>query len=232
MESLRPFFRPGSRVLEIGGGNGYQARLLSDFGLEVSSIDVDAGVAGETYFSVQIYDGRTLPFEDASFDHVFSSNTLEHVRDIPRLNAEIRRVLRPGGTAIHVMPSSAWRAWTNVTHYLYLFKYLVQRKHSVPTHKDFSAAGASKRSMGAMIRRAMFPGPHGENSSSLAELITFSSRHWRRIFERDGFRVLRAEPCHMFYTGYGILGAKMSPATRRRLAFLGSATNTFVVSPA
>jgi ubiquinone/menaquinone biosynthesis C-methylase UbiE len=40
-----------------------------------------------------------LPFPGASFDHVYSCGVLLLVADLPRAMAEIRRVLRPGGTA-------------------------------------------------------------------------------------------------------------------------------------
>jgi SAM-dependent methyltransferase len=40
---------------------------------------------------------ESLPFEDASFDVVFSSNMIDHVEDPVRMVAEVQRVLRPGG---------------------------------------------------------------------------------------------------------------------------------------
>lgn len=49
-----------------------------------------------------------LDFEDGSFDIVHSNATWEHVEDVGRANAEIARVLRPGGIAyieIHLFPS-------------------------------------------------------------------------------------------------------------------------------
>jgi SAM-dependent methyltransferase len=51
---------------------------------------------------VQQMDARELRFEDASFDGVFSSSSIEHFGDyddVRRALAEIRRVLKPGGIA-------------------------------------------------------------------------------------------------------------------------------------
>ena len=47
-------------------------------------------------------DARELPFEDGSFDAVFSYSVLQHLakEDVPRVVAEIRRVLRPGGARL------------------------------------------------------------------------------------------------------------------------------------
>jgi len=44
-------------------------------------------------------DGR-LPFADASFDAVLSTNVFEHVMDLDLAFREIRRVLRPGGSLL------------------------------------------------------------------------------------------------------------------------------------
>ncbi len=39
-----------------------------------------------------------MPFDDASFDVIASINSLDHVEDVARAAAEIKRVLTPGGT--------------------------------------------------------------------------------------------------------------------------------------
>jgi 2-polyprenyl-6-hydroxyphenyl methylase/3-demethylubiquinone-9 3-methyltransferase len=41
--------------------------------------------------------GENLPFQDNSFDVVFCCNVLEHVSDLPKVIAEISRVLKNGG---------------------------------------------------------------------------------------------------------------------------------------
>lgn len=45
-----------------------------------------------------------LPFADASYDLVYASHVLEHIREDRRAIAEIRRVLRPGGIAVLPVP--------------------------------------------------------------------------------------------------------------------------------
>jgi len=44
-------------------------------------------------------DGR-LPFADASFDAVLSTDTFEHMMDLDQTFHEILRVLRPGGSLL------------------------------------------------------------------------------------------------------------------------------------
>lgn len=49
---------------------------------------------------VKLYDGGVIPFESASFDVVFSNQSLEHVHDCDLAISEIARVLRPGGRLV------------------------------------------------------------------------------------------------------------------------------------
>ncbi len=46
-----------------------------------------------------------LPYPDASFDFIFSTEVMEHVSDHDAALAELRRVLMPDGIAIHSFPS-------------------------------------------------------------------------------------------------------------------------------
>jgi len=106
----------GGRVLEIGGGTGWQAEALEKKGYDVSSIDVQAsGYYEDRIWPVVDYDGHHIPFEDKSFDVVFSSNVMEHIPHIVDFQKEIHRVLKPDGVVLHLIPSSSWRFWSNVT---------------------------------------------------------------------------------------------------------------------
>lgn len=49
-------------------------------------------------------DLQALPLADASYDVVYASHVLEHIRDDRKAIAEIRRILRPGGIAIPPVP--------------------------------------------------------------------------------------------------------------------------------
>src|SRR5208283_5218724 len=106
--AIVPDLPPRGRVLEIGAGTGQQALELKRRGFDVAAIELaDSAYAGARVFPVTDYDGARIPFPDRSFDAVFSSNALEHVRDLAFMHAEIRRVLKPGGIAVHVMPTPA-----------------------------------------------------------------------------------------------------------------------------
>lgn len=62
---------------------------------------------------VERVDMLGMQFDDGSFDCVVANHVLEHVSNVPRALAEIRRVLKPGGFAILQTPYSGklHRTW-------------------------------------------------------------------------------------------------------------------------
>lgn len=107
------------RLLEIGAGTGWQAQTLEKKGYDVSAIDLpSSGYLENRVWPITDYDGKIIPFQDNTFDIVFSSNVLEHVPHVYEFQKEIHRVLKPDGYVIHVLPSSSWRFWTNITYIL------------------------------------------------------------------------------------------------------------------
>src|SRR4051812_48590324 len=119
IECVRHLFISGARVLEIGGGNGFQAFRINSWGCEVESIDVSGPALGEQiYFPIKLYDGIHLPYGDNTFDIVFTSNVLEHVKHLSPLLSETRRVMRVGARAIHILPTPCWRLWTSLTYFV------------------------------------------------------------------------------------------------------------------
>ena len=232
VEQVKAYFRRGMRVLEIGGGNGYQASIMASWRCEVFSIDLaNRPFAEKCYYPVQDYDGQEIPFPNTYFDIVFSSSTLEHIQSLPTIFVEMHRVLKPGGLAIHIVPSSAWRFWTSVAHYIYLLKYLVrERPSAIPgVEKGLSVRQKfTTRGVAYVIKRALLAGPHGEYPSALRELYYFSQNRWAQVFLTNGFDIVRVIDNGLFYTGYALFPS-LSLCTRQKLArFLGSACHTFV----
>jgi 2-polyprenyl-3-methyl-5-hydroxy-6-metoxy-1,4-benzoquinol methylase len=110
------------RLLEIGAGTGWQSMILKNRGYDVIAIDLHSTKYRENrIWPVIDYDGKHIPFKDKTFDIVFSSNVLEHILDICEFQKEIHRAVTASGRVIHVVPSSSWRFWTNITH---IIRYL------------------------------------------------------------------------------------------------------------
>ena len=100
-----PFFRlcrdnisSHSRILEIGAGPTNECtKTLSGIG-DVTGIDIDPDVKNNRFLSqAVVYDGRNMPFKDATFDACVSNWVLEHVEHPVEHFREVARVLRPGG---------------------------------------------------------------------------------------------------------------------------------------
>lgn len=230
-------FPPGARVLEVGGGTGYQALRLQQAGFDVVSIDVPSSIyADKQAFPVQAYDGRNFPFKDAEFDVVFSSNVLEHVPDLPQLHRETRRVLKPGGMCIHVMPTGAWRFWTNVAHYVELVQRLcIAGRGLIPRGMSAEARQTSKavwRDMLNTIRHYRMVPRHGEQGNALSEIYTFSVGYWLKHFRKQGFVIKHHAPLGLYYTGHMVFGARIPVGKRTVMSrLMGSACHAYHVKP-
>ena len=74
---IKHWFSPEVRVLEIGGGNGFQASIIASCGCEIKSLDIPNRVRPKKqYYPVHDYNGKIFPFSNDSFDRVFSSSVL------------------------------------------------------------------------------------------------------------------------------------------------------------
>jgi ubiquinone/menaquinone biosynthesis C-methylase UbiE len=99
------------RVLEIGIGSGlnfslYGAKVTSVIGLEPSSelLRMAGARASSATVPITLLDAsaEAIPLDTASIDTVITTWTLCTIPDAPRALAEMRRVLRPGGTLLFV----------------------------------------------------------------------------------------------------------------------------------
>jgi len=111
------------RVLDVGSGLGGTSRCLArEFGCRVTGIDLteeycraaamlSAKVGLADLVDYRQGDATNLPFDDASFDVVWTEHVAMNIPDKRQLYKEMHRVLRPGGTlAIYDIlagPSSA-----------------------------------------------------------------------------------------------------------------------------
>lgn len=234
LESIRDLLPPRSKILELGGGNGHQAAVLSAWGHDVSSVDIAPPSSGPAmFFPVRLYDGKTLPYDNAAFDVVFSSNVLEHVTNLSVILKEIARVIQSNGMVVHILPTPAWRFWTSLTHYVHLARRVGRRFFcdDVTTSGSYSGASSPNRDWGTLLKRIFLDGPHGAYPNEFYELYAFKRSRWLHVFATHGFEVTNCFRNGLFYTGYEIF-PQLSMSKRRGLSrFLGSATWIYIMRP-
>lgn len=128
-------------VLEIGVGEGenlrYYRQARQIWAIEPSAERAQRAreAAATTSFipvTIDVTGAETLPYPDATFDHVVSSLVFCSVNDQVQVLREIRRVLKPGGTlhmVEHVRPQTRWVAalftaitprWRHIAHNCHL----------------------------------------------------------------------------------------------------------------
>jgi SAM-dependent methyltransferase len=107
-EFIRPYIKPGIKVLDCGCGPGAISVGLAEAvesnghvtGIDFGESQIEIAKARATpNLSFQVASVYDLPFEDNAFDLVFSHALFEHLADPIRGVREIQRVLRPGGVA-------------------------------------------------------------------------------------------------------------------------------------
>lgn len=98
----------GAKILDIACGLGETTRLLAAHfpGAQITGLDRDAALINaaknitapaDCDIAFITGDAEQLPFEDNSFDFVFSRYLLMHVPDVMAILQEMKRVCKPGG---------------------------------------------------------------------------------------------------------------------------------------
>jgi SAM-dependent methyltransferase len=111
-------------VVEIGFGSGPNVPFYPSSVRRVAAVepaDVGWKLAAKRLRASSVpversgLDGQSLPFDDDSFDTALSTWTMCSIPDIERALAEVRRVLKPGGTLCFVehglAPDERVRRW-------------------------------------------------------------------------------------------------------------------------
>lgn len=138
----------GQAVLDVGCGDKPYFPFFAGSANEYVGFDSAPGPQVDVVGS-----SDSLPFDDARFDVVLSTQTLEHVPDPQGSAREMHRVLKPGGVLLlsvpctsvyHPVPEDFWR-WTQEG-----LEKLV-RDHGEWSRVELTAAGGTAACFGYLI---------------------------------------------------------------------------------
>jgi ubiquinone/menaquinone biosynthesis C-methylase UbiE len=153
----------GGTVLEIGCGRGagievilQQFEVAHVFGIDLDPLQIERArrrLEGKYSGRVDLMQGdaERLPFANASFDAVFDFGALHHVANWQRGVAEIRRVLKPGGTFFfEEVTRAALERWI----YRRLFEHPAENRFSEPEFMSEVESHGLKPA--GLLRRTLF----------------------------------------------------------------------------
>lgn len=90
---FRKFLHKGDLILEIGAGSGDIIHLLKNDHFEVRGVDIqDLSLFSD--IKPIVYDGKTIPFKDKSFDTILLITVLHHTKNPEAILKEARRVAK------------------------------------------------------------------------------------------------------------------------------------------
>jgi ubiquinone/menaquinone biosynthesis C-methylase UbiE len=85
--------QPHDKVLDLGAGTGWVAQRVAERkGCQVHLVDVLD--VNETNLPLRVYDGRSIPYEDKSFDTTMLVFVLHHALNQAEILQEVSRVTR------------------------------------------------------------------------------------------------------------------------------------------
>lgn len=220
-----------ARVLELGSGDGFQLGLLRQRFERVSAIDPFRPPAERAGFVFAR--AEALPFPDACFDLVCSSNVLEHLEDRRRGLQEAVRVLRPGGYMAHAVPSRVWKAlkmFLNPPGYaLHMVgKWSWLRRRQAAPGEGTKAVRVPRPGLGGLLRRCFFTEIHGTFPSHGAEFVAYGRKPWKKALSDSRLEWVAEVPL-VTYSPFGLFRSR-AVSGRIWLARQGwSSTHGFVL---
>ena len=112
--AIAEWIKPGSRVLDLGCGDGtllkylQQTRNVNGYGVEIDNSNVLACVKNGVHVIQSDLERGLADFDDGSFDFVVLSQTLQAMRNTERI---VREMLRVGRAGIVTFPNFGY--WKN-----------------------------------------------------------------------------------------------------------------------
>jgi ubiquinone/menaquinone biosynthesis C-methylase UbiE len=194
----------GKRLLEVGFGMGTDLFQFASSGALVSGVDLSPThlqIASRRFAlcgipaDLRLADAESLPFDDGTFDAVYTFGVIHHTPNTRKAVEEIHRVLKPGGRAI-----------IGVYH-----KYSAFFLCAVLLESYLLRLGCLRES----YRRTLSRIEHREHSSACPLVKVYSRRSLRSLLR--GFRAVHIECAHLAHSHFGMFRRAVPHAVVRGL---------------
>lgn len=155
-------------ILDVGCGDGFVTRVLIngkkqkfDWGVDLSAKEISYAKKSGSYKKCQVANVYALPFEDGTFQTVFSNSVIEHIPDLELALFEMFRVLKKRGQLIITIPTP------------FLAKYLMGTNFFRSLKMDFLAEF------------------YGKSFNSLFRHYNLHThREWEKILKRNSLKLV------------------------------------------
>lgn len=129
-QAINDYIPKGSQFLDVGCGAGYSMKRAQDdcecevFGIDPEPMAHGVGRIGSNYTietdKIIKAVSESIPFENNSFDVVYSSHVLEHVSSEIESLKEMKRVLKDDGVLIIGVPTATMAVINWISNFLFL----------------------------------------------------------------------------------------------------------------
>lgn len=188
-------FLSDKTVLDDCCGSGGKALLLSELGAaKVVGIDIGAkfideanafaSSKGNNKVEFKVGDAHNLPFEDKSFDLVYSFDAFEHVSMPDKMLSEAKRVLKPGGKLI-----MSFTTWGKAKGHHLTDAINVPWAHLLVSEESLMEAYKAKAKPERYVFRA-----GSTDSKKLAYCNKMNLKWARKLVKNSGMKVLLFKP--------------------------------------
>jgi len=210
------------KILEIGAGDGYMSKVLSEAGFSMTS--TDPAPRKPLMYNVQEMNTCDLKFDDSSYDIIVSSNVLEHIGDLPKAFSEMKRVLKSGGIMIHTVPTVYCNLATMIVQPIAYFRNIflfLSGRAKIKVNKKrtklvqfliyiYKVAFNILNPLRFIIAKG-----HGTSKNRFWALYVWRRAYWRRIFCGNGLEVGSIERVPYLYSMHKLFPFLMDERRRK-----------------
>lgn len=91
LDYIQKFLSKSDKILDLGSGPGSVTQVLRERGFQVTPLDV-VDISLNPEFKPQLFNGKTIPYPNQSFDIILILTVLHHVQNPDLLLKEAQRV--------------------------------------------------------------------------------------------------------------------------------------------